>query len=67
MYYKKTEEYRFSMPQEHSACLAFKDRLRELGIKFIDEGGFSEATISVVTRGCFDVGNECDILALTKE
>lgn len=67
MYYKKKEEYRFSMPKEHKACVAFKDRLKEMGIKFLDEGGYSEATISVITRGTFDVDDKCDILALTNE
>ena len=67
MYYKKKEEYRFAMPMEYYAYLAFKDRLKSMGIKYIEEGGHTEGTISIVTRGSFDVDDKCDILALTKE
>lgn len=66
MFYKKKEEYRFSMPREHSAYLAFKDRLKEMGIKYIEEGGLMEATIVVYARGNFDVDSTCDILTLVK-
>lgn len=66
MFYKKKEEYRFSMPREHSAYLAFKDRLKEMGIKCIEEGGHMEATIAVYANGNFDVDNKCDILGLVK-
>ena len=67
MYYKKTEKYDFSMPREYKAYIAFKDRLKEMGIKFLEEGGHMTATISVVTRGNFDVDDKCDILELIKE
>lgn len=55
------------MPREHKAYLAFKDRLKEMGIKYIEEGGHSECTISVITRGNFDVDDGCDILSIVKE
>lgn len=67
MYYKKKEEYSFSMPKEYKAYLAFKERLKEMGIKYIEEGGNTTATIAVVIRGSFDVDDKCDILELIKE
>lgn len=67
MFYKKTESYRFSMPREYKAYLAFKDRLKEMGIKYIEEGGHTEGTISTIIRGTFDVDDQCDILELIKE
>ena len=67
MYYKKKEEYHFSMPREYKAYLAFKERLRESGITFLDEGGNMNQIISVNTRGNFDVDDKCNILELVKE
>ena len=55
MYYKKKEEYSFSMPREYKAYLAFKERLKEMGVKYVEEGGNTTGTISVVARGNFDV------------
>lgn len=66
MFYKKKEEYDFSVPREYKAYLAFKDRLKEMGIKFIEEGGHTSETIMVVTRGNFDIDDKCDILKLVK-
>ena len=67
MYYKKKEEYCFSMPREHKAYLMFKDRLKEMGVKYLEEGGNTMATISIVTFGNFNVDDKCDILELVKE
>ena len=67
MYYKKKEEYNFYMPREHKAYLAFKERLKEMGIKFVEEDGNTMATISIITRGDFEVDDKCDILNLVKE
>lgn len=67
MYYKKKEEYSFSMPREYKAYLAFKERLKDIGVKYIEEGGNTIGTISVTTRGNFDVDDKCDILELIKE
>ena len=67
MFYKKKEEYSFYMPREHKAYLAFKERLKEMGIKFIEEGGHTMAVILIVTRGDFEVDDKCDILKLVKE
>lgn len=67
MYYKKKEEYNFYMPREHKAYLAFKNRLKEMSIKFVEEGGNTMATISVVTRGDFEVDDKCDILSMTQK
>ena len=66
MFYKKKEEYRFAIPREHSAYLAFKDRLKEMGIKYTEEGGHSEATIIIYARGYFDIDDTCDILGMVK-
>ena len=55
------------MPREYKAYLAFKERLREMGIKYFEEGGHTEGTISVITRGDFDVDDKCDIWNLVKE
>lgn len=67
MYYKKTEEYDFVVPREYKAFLAFKDRLNEMGAKFVEQHRSMSCTISVVTRGDFDVDDKCDILDLVKE
>lgn len=67
MYYKKTEEYKFAVPREFKACLAFKQRLKDMGIKYIDEGGNTMAVIIVNTNGSFDVDDQCDILEMIKE
>lgn len=61
MYYKKKEEYSFSMPREYKAYLAFRDRLKELGVRYVEEGGNTTATISIVTRGDFDVDDKGEI------
>lgn len=67
MFYKKTETYRFYFPKEFKAYLAFKDRLKEMGIAFTDEGSHSDAIISIRTNGSFDVDDKCDIWNLVKE
>ena len=67
MFYKKTEEYDFVVPREYKAFLAFKDRLNEMGVKFVEHHRSMSCTISVVTRGDFDVDDKCDILDLVKE
>ena len=55
------------MPREYKAYLAFKDRLKEIGVKYVEEGGHTEGTISVITRGNFDVDDKCDIWNLVKD
>lgn len=67
MFYKQVEEYRFSMPKEHGAYLAFKSRLNEMGIRFLEEGGHTTTTISIRTTGFFDIDDNCDILEIVKE
>ena len=54
------------MPMEYYAYLAFKERLKAMGIRYVEEGGNTEGTISITTRGNFDVDAKCDILKLTK-
>ena len=61
MYYKKKEEYSFSMPKEYKAYLAFKDRLKEIGTPYVEEGGNTIATISVIVRGTFDIDDKGEI------
>ena len=67
MYYKKTEEYRFAMPREYMACLAFEKRLKDMGIMYTNEGGNTMVTLIVRTNGTFDVDDQCDILKMVKE
>ena len=61
MYYKKKEEYSFSMPKEYKAYLAFRDRLKEMKTPYIEEGGNTMATISIITRGDFVVDDRGEI------
>lgn len=67
MYYKKTEEYDFGIPREYKAYLAFRDRLKEMGVQFVDQHHSMSCTVTVVTRGEFDVDDKCDILSMIKE
>lgn len=67
MFYKKTEQYRFAIPKEHSAYLAFKNRLSSMGIKYIEEGGHTEATITVIVKNNFDVDEDCSILQIAND
>lgn len=67
MYYKKKEEYDFKVPREYKAYLAFRDRLNEMGIKFVDQHHSMSCTVTVTTRGDFEVDDKCDILDLIKE
>lgn len=64
MYYKKKEEYSFSMPREYKAYLAFRDKLKETNIRFTEEGGNTTATISVITRGDFEMDEAGNIIEL---
>ncbi len=66
MHYKKVDEYRFSVPSEYKAYLAFKDRLKEMGIKFYEESGGMHIYIRVHTHGDFEVNDKCDVLELVK-
>ena len=66
MHYTKIDEYWFSVPREYKACLAFKDRLREMGVKYYEESHLMNVTIRIYTRGDFEVDDKCDILKLTK-
>lgn len=64
MYYKKVETYSFSMPREHKACLAFKQKLKDLGTTFTDEGGNMFQDIVVRTGGRFEIDDDGVILNL---
>ena len=55
MYYVKTEEYSFRIPQEYNAYLSFKNNLKEMKTRFTEEGGHTHQTILVRTNGVFDV------------
>ena len=55
MYYVNTEEYAFRMPQEHIAYLNFKERLRDLGVKFTETGGHSYCEIKTRESGTFEM------------
>lgn len=67
MFYKKTEEYDFRVPREYKAYLAFRDRLNEMGVKFIDQHHSMSCTVTVVTHGDFSVNDNGDILDQVKE
>ena len=67
MHYKKTEEYDFRVPREYKAYLAFKERLTDMGVRFVDQHHSMTCTITVYTHGAFDVDDKCDILSLVKE
>lgn len=67
MHYKKVEEYDFRVPREYKAYLAFRERLKEMGIDFVDQHHSMSCTIVVYTRGDFEVNEQCDILNLVKE
>ena len=67
MHYKKVEEYDFSVPREYKAYLAFRERLKEIGIKFSEQHHSMYCTINTVTSADFEVDDKCDILSLIKE
>ena len=64
MYYKKAETYSFAMPREYKAYLAFKQKFRDLGITFIDEGGGMFQEITVREHGTFEVDPDGTIINL---
>ena len=67
MHYKKVENYDFSVPREYKAYLAFRDRLKEMGIRFSEQHHSMYCTICVNTSADFEVDDTCDILGLVKE
>ena len=67
MHYKKVEEYDFRVPREYKAYLAFRDRLKEMGIKFVDQHHSMSCTVTVLNHADFEVNDECDILSLVKD
>ena len=67
MRYKKTEDYDFSVPREYKAYLAFRDRLKDMGIKFREQHHSMYCTVTVLTHGDFEVDDKCDVLSLVKD
>ena len=67
MYYKKVETYSFSMPREYKAYLAFKQKLRDLGTTFTDEGGSMFQELTVRTSGRFEVDDDGVIINLKEK
>lgn len=67
MHYKKTEEYDFRVPREYKAYLEFRDRLKEMGIRFAEQHHSMSCTVTIFTNGDFEVDDKCDILSLVKE
>lgn len=67
MFYKKVEEYDFRVPREYKAYLAFRERLNEMGIKFVDQHHSMSCTVSIVTRADFEVDDECDVYELIRQ
>ena len=66
MHYKKVEEYDFRVPNEYKAYLAFRDRLKEMGIKFSDQHHSMSCTVTVLNQADFEVSDQCDIFKLVK-
>ena len=64
MYYKKVETYSFSMPREYKAYLAFKQKLKDLGTNFTDEGGTMFQELSVRSGGRFEIDDNGVIINL---
>ena len=58
MYYKKEEIYTFSVPRELEALVAFKERLKEMGVPFLETGGAMTQSIKTVEHGKFDIDEE---------
>ena len=67
MHYKKVEEYDFRVPNEYKAYLAFRDRLKEMGIKFADQHHSMSCTVTVLNNADFEVSDQCDIFKLIME
>lgn len=67
MYYKKVETYSFSMPREYKAYLAFKQKLKDLGKTFTDEGGNIFQEITVREGGRFEIDDDGVILNLKEK
>lgn len=67
MYYKKVETYSFSMPREYKAYLAFKQKLKDLGANFTDEGGNIFQEISVRENGRFEIDDDGVILNMKEK
>lgn len=67
MYYKKVETYSFSMPREYKAYLAFKQKLKDLGATFTDEGGNIFQEISVRENGRFEIDDDGVILNMKEK
>ena len=67
MHYKKVEEYDFRVPREYNAYLAFRERLKEMGIKYTDQHHSMSCTITIFNSADFEVDNNCDILKLIEE
>ena len=55
------------MPREYKAYLNFKQQLKDLGQKFLEEGGSTQQIITITTGGRFDVNDNGDILKLVQE
>ena len=58
MYYKKVETYSFSMPREYKAYLAFKQKLKDLGTHFTDEGGTMFQELTIRESGRFEIDED---------
>lgn len=67
MHYKKVEEYDFRVPSEYKAYLAFRERLKGMGVKFAEQHHSMYCTVTVLTHADFEVNDECDILSLVKD
>ena len=58
MYYNKKETNTFSLPKEYTALLKFKDDMKEMGVKYTEDGGSSNQSIIIITSGRFNTEEE---------
>ena len=61
MHYKKVEEYDFRVPSEYKAYLAFRERLKSMGVKFADQHHSMSCTVTTLTHGEFEVDDDGSI------
>ena len=58
MYYKRKETYSFTLPKEYKAYLAFKEKLNDADVTFLDEGGSLNQIITITTNARIDIDDE---------
>ena len=54
MYYKKEEQYSFSLPREQEEYLRFKESLKKANVAFTEKGGSVSQIITITTSRRFN-------------